>query len=56
MYQVTLTQFTSHIEYFNNAKKLADFLFVIVNNDKQRLLRGSKEFQLEDERMFSLKY
>ena len=40
-----------HLEYFQNAKKLADILFVIVNNDHQRALKQSKEFQLEDERM-----
>ena len=40
-----------HIEYFNNAKALADELFVIVNNDKQRSLKGSKEFQKEEERI-----
>ena len=40
-----------HIEYFNNAKALADELFVIVNNDYQRSLKGSKEFQKEEERM-----
>ena len=40
-----------HIEYFNKAKELADQLFVIVNNDIQRELKGSKEFQLEGERM-----
>jgi len=40
-----------HLEYFNNAKELADELFVIVNNDHQRGLKGSKEFQKEDERM-----
>ena len=40
-----------HLEYFQNAKKLADVLFVIVNNDHQRALKQSKEFQLEDERM-----
>ena len=40
-----------HLEYFNNAKALADQLFVIVNNDHQRELKGSKEFQKEDERM-----
>jgi cytidyltransferase-like protein len=40
-----------HLEYLNNAKLLADELFVIVNNDHQRLLKRSKEFQLEDERM-----
>ena len=41
-----------HIEYFNNAKALADELFVIVNNDLQRSLKGSEEFQKEDERLF----
>lgn len=40
-----------HIEYFNNAKALADELFVIVNNDHQRALKGSKEFQQEQERV-----
>jgi len=40
-----------HLEYFNNAKALANELFVIVNNDHQRALKGSKEFQKEDERM-----
>jgi len=39
-----------HIEYFTKANRLADELFVIVNNDKQRQLKGSKEFMLEDER------
>ena len=41
-----------HLEYFNYAKKLADKLFVIVNNDNQRQLKGSKDFQDESERMF----
>lgn len=41
-----------HLEYFNNAKALAEELFVIVNNDHQRALKGSKEFQKEDERLF----
>lgn len=40
-----------HLEYFNNAKALADELLVIVNNDHQRALKGSKEFQNEEERM-----
>ncbi len=40
-----------HLEYFNKAKALADVLFVIVNNDHQRALKGSKEFQDEEERM-----
>ena len=41
-----------HIEYFNNAKALADILFVIVNSDAQREIKGSKEFQKEEERLF----
>ena len=40
-----------HLEYFHNAKELADELFVIVNSDFQRDLKGSKPFQEEDERM-----
>ena len=40
-----------HIEYFNLAKTKADELFVIVNNDAQRALKGSKAFQDEAERM-----
>ena len=40
-----------HIELFHNAKSLADFLFVIVNNDYQRELKGSREFMKENERM-----
>ena len=40
-----------HIEYFNNARALGDELFVIVNSDKQRELKGSKQFQDEQERM-----
>tara|TARA_X000000950_G_C13745948_1_gene590552 strand:+ start:463 stop:891 length:429 start_codon:yes stop_codon:yes gene_type:complete len=40
-----------HIEYFKLSKEKADLLFVIVNNDLQRSLKGSKEFMLEDERV-----
>ena len=40
-----------HLEYFNKAKAIADELFVIVNNDHQRALKKSKEFQSEQERM-----
>lgn len=39
-----------HIEYFKQAKTLGDMLFVIVNNDLQREIKGSKLFMLEDER------
>ena len=41
-----------HIEYINTAKSLVDTLFVVVNNDQQRALKGSKEFQEETERLF----
>jgi cytidyltransferase-like protein len=40
-----------HLEYFNNAKALCDELFVIVNSDYQRELKGSKPFQDEKERL-----
>ena len=41
-----------HLEYFNNAKALCDELFVIVNSDHQRELKGSNPFQDEEERLF----
>ena len=40
-----------HLEYFKNAKQHANYLFVIVNSDLQRELKGSKPFQDEKERM-----
>ena len=40
-----------HIEYFRQARKCGDMLFVIVNNDFQRGLKGSKAFMKEDERL-----
>jgi len=43
-----------HIEYFLNAKKHGDRLFVIVNSDYQRKIKGSKEFMNEEERIFIL--
>ena len=43
-----------HIELFNKAKQKGDELFVIVNNDHQRLLKGSSEFMLENERTLIL--
>ena len=39
-----------HIEYLTRSKELGDRLFVIVNNDIQREMKGSKEFMNEDER------
>jgi len=41
-----------HIEYFQNAKAKGDVLFVIINSDFRRALKGSKEFQDENERFF----
>ncbi len=40
-----------HLEYLNQAKAIADKLIVIVNNDHQRELKGSKAFQDEEERV-----
>ena len=39
-----------HLELFNKARQVADELHVIVNNDNQRRIKGSKEFMLEEER------
>jgi cytidyltransferase-like protein len=39
-----------HIEYLTRSKALGDFLYVIVNNDYQRELKGSKPFMVADER------
>ena len=44
------------MEYFINAKAQGDLLFVIVNSDHQRALKGSKEFQKEDERLFIVQH
>ena len=40
-----------HLELFEKANQAGDFLIVIVNNDLQRELKGSKEFMSEDERL-----
>ncbi len=39
-----------HIDYLKRSKELGDELFVIVNNDYQRALKGSTEFMKQDER------
>ncbi|MDC0008736.1 adenylyltransferase/cytidyltransferase family protein [bacterium] len=44
-----------HLEYFEKAKENGDKLWVIVNNDHQRALKGSKAFQAEDERLTIVK-
>lgn len=40
-----------HIEYFENARSQGDALWVIVNSDLQRELKGSKPFQDQEERL-----
>tara|TARA_B100000963_G_scaffold8671_1_gene6758 strand:- start:29462 stop:29887 length:426 start_codon:yes stop_codon:yes gene_type:complete len=40
-----------HIELFKKAKAYGDVLWVIVNSDLQRKLKGSKEFMDENERL-----
>ena len=40
-----------HLEYFEKSKSHGDLLFVIVNSDYQRNLKGSKKFQDESERI-----
>ena len=48
-----------HLELFEKAKALGDELWVIVNSDLQRELKGSKFFMEEDERLTiisSIKY
>ncbi len=39
-----------HIEYLRSSKELGDFLYVIVNNDYQRELKGSRYFMEAEER------
>ena len=40
-----------HLELFKNAKNYGDELWVIVNSDHQRELKGSKPFMDENERL-----
>tara|TARA_X000001316_G_scaffold12180_2_gene6089 strand:+ start:1825 stop:2250 length:426 start_codon:yes stop_codon:yes gene_type:complete len=40
-----------HLDLLENAKSLGDLLIVIVNSDKQRELKGSREFMDEKERL-----
>jgi cytidyltransferase-like protein len=44
-----------HLEYLNRSKALGDFLYVIVNNDLQRELKGSKPFLTEQQRRIIVK-
>ena len=41
-----------HVEYLNLAKKLGTKLIVIVNNDKQAIIKKGKSYMDEKERMF----
>ena len=40
-----------HLELFEKAKTMGDALWVIVNSDLQRKLKGSKEFMDQNERL-----
>ena len=44
-----------HLELFEKAKTKGDVLWVIVNSDLQRALKGSKAFMDEDERLIIVK-
>ena len=44
-----------HLELFEKAKSNGDELWVIINNDYQRDLKGSKKFMDEDERLIIIK-
>jgi len=44
-----------HLELFHRAKDYGHKLFVIINSDHQRLLKGSKEFQSELERLIIIR-
>ncbi len=44
-----------HLELFEKAKASGDQLWVIVNSDHQRKLKGSKEFMDENERLIIVK-
>ena len=44
-----------HVEYINNAKKLGDWLIVIVNNNKQCALKKGEHFMDENDRVLIVK-
>jgi len=46
---------SGHINLIREAKKLGDFLIVLVNNDKQVKIKGSIPFMEEQERMEIIK-
>lgn len=43
-----------HLEYIQSSKNLCDYLIVIINNDEQVKLKGSKPFMDENHRAFIL--
>ena len=45
-----------HIEYIQTSKDQCDYLIVIVNNDKQVKLKGSKPFMDENHRLKIMSY
>lgn len=45
-----------HLEYFEKAKSKGEELFVIVNSDYQRELKGSIKFQDENERILIISH
>jgi len=40
-----------HLDYIKEAKKLGDWLVVIVNNDKQVTIKGATPFMSQDDRL-----
>ena len=46
---------SGHMDYIKSAKKLGDYLIVIVNNDKQVKLKDSVPFMKENERIKIIK-
>ena len=45
-----------HIEYLKKSKELGDYLIVIVNSDYQRILKNSKYFQNQEERLLIISH
>ena len=39
-----------HLDYIENAKKLGDYLIVIINSDNQVKIKGSRPFMKEQDR------
>jgi len=48
--------YKGHVEYFINVQAKGHLLFVIVNSDYQRGLKGSKEYQKKDDRLFIIQH